>query len=59
MLSQKYYEIAVQLIAEKCEINPTIFVFSDDPDWVSNHFKLPFKMRIISHNSVDNAVEDL
>ena len=57
--SREYYEQAVGLIAEQCQNIPKVFVFSDDPEWVSNHFKLPFEMRAMTHNSVDQAIEDL
>ncbi len=57
--SQEYYEQAVGLIVEQCKTTPRVFVFSDDPEWVSNHFKLPFEMRVITHNLADKAIEDL
>ncbi len=57
--SQEYYEQAVGLIAEQCQITPKVYLFSDDPEWVSNHFKLPFEMRAITHNPADKAIEDL
>ncbi|MYE36745.1 MAG: alpha-1,2-fucosyltransferase [Rhodobacteraceae bacterium] len=57
--SREYYEQAVGLIAEQCQITPKVYVFSDDPEWVTNHFKLPFGMRVMTHNSADQAIEDL
>ncbi|MYK43023.1 MAG: alpha-1,2-fucosyltransferase [Gammaproteobacteria bacterium] len=57
--SREYYEQAVGLIAEQCQINPKLFVFSDDPEWVIDHFKLPFEMRVMTHNLADQAIEDL
>ena len=57
--SQEYYKKAVELIAENCHKTPTVFVFSDDPEWVSDNFKIPFPTRIIRHNSTENAIEDL
>ena len=57
--SQEYYEQAVGLIGEQCQSTPKVFVFSDDPEWVSNHFKLPFEMRAMTHNTADHAIEDL
>lgn len=57
--SQEYYERAVGFIAERCCLAPRVFVFSDDSEWVSNHFKLPFEIRVISHNPAAKAIEDL
>ena len=37
--SQEYYEQAVGLIAERYQITPRVFVFSDDSKWVTDHFK--------------------
>ncbi|MCY4184221.1 MAG: alpha-1,2-fucosyltransferase [Rhodobacteraceae bacterium] len=57
--SREYYEQTVWLIAERCQTTPRTFVFSDDPEWVTNHFKLAFEMRVISYNPADKAIEDL
>ncbi len=57
--SQDYYEKAVRWISVNCQINPKVFVFSDDPAWVSENFNLPYQTRVIGHNSPDNAIEDL
>lgn len=57
--SQEYYEQAVRVIVEQCQFSPTIFVFSDDPKWVTEHFKLPYHFRVVSHNPADEAIEDL
>ncbi len=59
MCSQEYYDKSVIWIAEHCQITPTVFVFSDDPVWVAENFKLPFRTRVIGHNSPENAIEDL
>ncbi|MCY4309434.1 MAG: alpha-1,2-fucosyltransferase [Rhodobacteraceae bacterium] len=57
--SQEYYEQAIRRIAEHCDATPRVFVFSDDPEWVTDHFKLSFEMRVMTHNSADQAIEDL
>ncbi len=57
--SPKYNEIAIRKIGKLCSKTPTIFVFSDDPEWVSRNFKAPFQVRLMSHNSPENAIEDL
>ena len=57
--SQEYYEQAVGLIADRSQTTTRVYVFSDDPEWITDHFQLPFEMRVISHNPVDHAIEDL
>lgn len=55
-----YYEKAVSRIVEQVfHSTPNLFVFSDDPEWVSENINLPFPIRIICHNPPENAIEDL
>ena len=54
-----YYKNAVKMIEEHCSNTPRVFVFSDDPDWVSKNLKLPYPVRYIVHNTPENAIEDL
>ena len=57
--SQDYYEKAVRYITENSQINPNVFVFSDDPEWVYRNFKPFFPFRVINHNPPNKAIEDL
>lgn len=57
--STDYYENAAAHIAEKAAVDPLIYVFSDDPAWVSAHLKLPFEMRFADHNDGSAGHEDL
>ena len=54
-----YYEAAARHIAERCGDAPTFYVFSDDPDWVSENFRIPYDIVPVRHNGVDCNYEDL
>lgn len=56
--SYEYYKNAVEVIVSKVE-NPHFFVFSDDPEWVQERFKLSYPMTIVDNNGADFAYEDL
>lgn len=53
-----YYKSAVELVATRV-VRPHFFVFSDEPAWVSDNFKIPHPMTVISHNGPDQPHEDL
>lgn len=57
--SPDYYRSAVELIADGLERAPTIYVFSDDPQWAGENLSFPFETRIASHNDGSSAHEDL
>lgn len=42
VLSQDYYDRASAFIATKVD-SPVIFVFSDEPDWCAQNFRLPYE----------------
>jgi len=48
VLSKEYYDKAISLIAEKVE-NPVIFIFSDEPQWCEDNFKLEYET-VVSGN---------
>lgn len=54
-----YYCRAADLIAEKCQHSPTFFAFSDEPEWVKENLKLPFDVRVVSHNGPADNYEDI
>ena len=54
-----YYARAATLIAVRAGGEPRIFVFSDDPAWVAANLKLGFPSRIVAHNGVERATEDM
>ncbi len=56
--SLDYYKRGVELIAEKFE-NPTLFIFSDDIEWVKENLKLPYESVYVSHNTGGKSFEDM
>ena len=54
-----YYQRAVEYLAQALKDEPVIYAFSDDPDWVEEHLKLPFEIRFMRHNSSEKNYEDL
>ena len=56
--SLDYYKRGVELIAEKHE-NPTLFIFSDDIEWVKENLKLPYESVYVSHNTGAKSFEDM
>lgn len=56
--SLDYYKRGVEYIAEKFE-NPTLFIFSDDIEWVKENLKLPYECVFVSHNSGAKSFEDM
>jgi hypothetical protein len=53
-----YYQRAVEEIAREIT-DPIIYVFSDDPDWVKENFRIPFQLVFVDNNPEEKAVEDL
>jgi hypothetical protein len=58
VMSLDYYLNAVQIINSKL-VNPEFFVFSDEPEWVKENFKLDFPVHYIDFNKGKEAVFDL
>lgn len=58
VLPMSYYHDAVSFITKDI-MNPVFFVFSDDPNWVKDNFRLDYPTYIISHNMARNSVFDL
>lgn len=56
--SPEYYEKAVHHMGKEIK-NPHFFVFSDDPAWVNNNFRIDFPMTIVAHNDDSNGFEDM
>lgn len=54
-----YYLNAVRLIAEKTKVEPVVYAFSDEPEWVRENLRLPFETHVVSHNGPDKNYEDL
>lgn len=56
--SDAYYQNAVRLMAQRVP-KPHFFVFSDDPEWVRDHFAISHPMTVVEHNGPEQAHEDL
>ena len=55
----EYYQKAVSYIANRCQHAPHLFVFSDDPEWIAENFKLPYETTLVRHNGANTGYEDL
>lgn len=56
--SLDYYKRGVELIANKYE-SPTLFIFSDDIEWVKENLKLPYDSIYVNHNKGRHSFEDM
>lgn len=54
-----YYERAVAHIRVATGIDPVLYVFSDDLDWVAANLKLPYPMHLVRDNDAATNYEDL
>jgi hypothetical protein len=54
-----YYESAVAYLRQAMGLDPELFVFSDDPDWVAANLRLPYQMHLIRGNDAITNYEDL
>ncbi len=54
-----YYERAVAHIRAATGIDPVLYVFSDDLDWVAANLKLPYQMNLVRDNDAATNYEDL
>jgi hypothetical protein len=53
-----YYKKSIALIQEKIAA-PVFFIFTDDPQWVSNNFKLNDSFILVSQPGIFSQVDDL
>jgi hypothetical protein len=58
VLPKSYYEQAIEIILSKVK-EPYFFIFSDDPEWVMENFKLEVPFEIIAHNQGDQSYIDM
>lgn len=52
-----YYQRAIEYVRARV-IDPTFFIFSDDPEWCEANFR-PEPSIVVSHNDTKNPCEDL
>ena len=56
---QDYYNHALTKIVESLPTDPTVFVFSDDPEWAKANLPLPFEKVVVDFNGSDADYEDM
>lgn len=54
-----YYNAALSRICDQLDARPTVFVFSDDPDWARDNLPLPVEKQIVALNGPDKGYEDM
>lgn len=55
---QTYYDKALAAVT-KGSADPTVYVFSDDPQWAKDHLPLPFKKVVVDFNGPETDYEDM
>ena len=56
---QAYYEAALARVLAGIDRRPTVFVFSDDPDWAKDNLPLPCDKVVVDFNGPDTDFEDM
>lgn len=59
LCDQAYYEAALGPILDGLPQPPTIYVFSDDPDWAKANLPLPCPKIVVDFNGPDTDFEDM
>ncbi|WP_164660829.1 alpha-1,2-fucosyltransferase [Tropicibacter sp. Alg240-R139] len=59
LCDQSYYEAALARVLESVEGTPTVFVFSDDPQWAKDNLPLPVEKVVVDFNGPDTDFEDM
>lgn len=59
LCDQAYYEAALAKVLEGVTGTPTVFVFSDDPDWAKENLPLPVDKVVVDFNGPDTDFEDM
>ena len=58
LCSLDYYVKGLQIVSQGLK-TPTVFIFSDDPEWVRSNVTVPFPSVIVDVNGTDDAHQDL
>ncbi|MEY8830876.1 alpha-1,2-fucosyltransferase [Sedimentitalea sp. XS_ASV28] len=59
LCDQAYYDAALARIIQGLTKTPTVFVFSDDPDWVRDNLPLPCARVVVDINGAETDFEDM
>lgn len=56
---EAYYAAALERVLDGLSGTPTVFVFSDDPDWAKENLPLPVEKRVVDFNGPETDFEDM
>lgn len=59
LCDQAYYDAALARVLDGLSGEPTVFVFSDDPDWARDNLPLPCPRVVVDFNGPDTDFEDM
>ena len=59
LCGQAYYEAALARVLQGISGEPTVFVFSDDPQWAKDNLPLPCTKVVVDFNGPDADFEDM
>lgn len=59
LCDQTYYEAALARVLSDCSGDPTVFVFSDDPEWAKSNLPLPVEKVVVDFNGPETDFEDM
>ena len=59
LCDQAYYEAALEQLAEGLGAAPSVYVFSDDPQWAKDNLPLPFDKVVVDFNGPETDFEDM
>ncbi len=59
LCDQRYYEAALARLLERVEGTPTVYVFSDDPEWAKTNLPLPVEKVVVDFNGPETDFEDM
>jgi len=59
LCDQAYYEAALARVLDGLQGDPTVYVFSDDPQWAKDNLPLPCNKEVVDFNGSDTDFEDL
>jgi len=56
---EAYYAAALERVLDGLSGTPTVFVFSDDPDWATENLPLPVEKIVVDFNGPETDFEDM
>lgn len=59
LCDQAYYDAALARVLDGLKGTPTVFVFSDDPDWAKTNLPLPVEKVVVDFNGPETDFEDM